>query len=96
MSETPVIINSFVSPIQIKNLIIEDSSVSINTLQFMGTLMKINNLGIRLPGIPGESAYEAAIKGGYIGSKEEFYEDITTDIETLTNQDIEELMTLCV
>jgi hypothetical protein len=96
MSETPIVINSLISPIQIKNLTIQNSPISISTLQFTGTSLKIEGLGLRLPGVPGESAYDAAVKGGYSGTEENFYSDIAKDIEPLTNQDIEDLIKLFV
>jgi len=80
MSTVPVVINSFISPIQISNLAIKDSPIFIAELKFPGTDLKIENLGIRLPGMPGESAYESAVKGGYTRSEEEFYTDIVPKI----------------
>lgn len=45
-------------------------------------------------GNPGESAYEAAVKGGYPGTKEEFYEDLTDlyDLELLVEGYVDEYL----
>lgn len=49
-----------------------------------------------LKGEDGESAYSAAVAGGYCGTQEKFYEDLAKieDItaEALTNLEIEELL----
>ena len=49
-----------------------------------------------LKGDDGQSAYSAAVEGGYSGTKEEFYADLASiedsATEALTNTEIEEIL----